>query len=235
MAGTTGVPDAISGPTPPWGNPDQGWGRGRLPAITMTHYAAEMYCRWLSSVTGKNYRLPTEAEWEYACRAGTEGPYFFDGDPRRFSGGGFLGLRKPDTAAINPYVNFAASSQGKPVPPGTLAPNPFGLLNMAGNVDEFCRDYYDPDILSGYPPGPVINPGGPSTGRERVIRGGSYRSTAAEVRSGARDQTRTEAWLKTDPQIPKSKWWYSDCTHVGFRVVCEFDSLTGNREIYLTK
>lgn len=74
--------DAISGPTPPFGFPDQGWGGGDRPAITMTHYAAETFCQWLSKKTGKTYRLPTEAEWEYAARGGTETPYFFTGNPK---------------------------------------------------------------------------------------------------------------------------------------------------------
>ena len=69
-----------------------------------------------------------------------------------------------------------------------------------------------------------INPKGPVKGQEHVIRGGSFRSDARDVRSAARDFTKTKAWLVTDPQMPKSIWWYSDCIDVGFRVVCEVDS-----------
>lgn len=220
--------DAISGATPPYGQPDQGWGRGKRPAISFSYHAAETYCKWLSSVTGKTYRLPTEAEWEYACKAGTETPYFFPGDPKKFERTGFKArISKNDTAVINSYVIYRENSPSKTQPPEKVKPNPFGLKNMAGNVAEFCSDWYQPDAYSKYQ-GVIKNPKGPSEGKEHVIRGGSYLSSAGSVRSAARDFTKTEAWLKTDPQMPKSIWWYSDCFNVGFRVVCEFDGKTGN-------
>jgi hypothetical protein len=75
----------------------------------------------------------------------------------------------------------------------------------------------------------VRDPKGPTEGTEHVIRGGSFLSSAGYVRSATRDYTKTAEWLKTDPQIPKSIWWYSDCFNVGLRVVCEFDVNTGNQ------
>jgi len=223
--------DAISGATPPYGQPDQGWGMGQRPAISFSHHAAETYCRWLSSVTGKNYRLPTEAEWEYACRAGSEGPYPFPGDPKKFEKTGLKAkLSKNDTTVINTYIIYQGNSPTKTQTPDRVKPNPFGLRNMAGNVAEFCSDWYKADAYADYDDG-ITDPKGPETGEEHVIRGGSFLSTADLVRSAARDYTRTESWLRTDPQMPKSMWWYSDCFHVGFRVVCEYDVKTGNYDI----
>lgn len=193
--------DAITGATPPYGKPDQNWGMGQRPAISMSYHAAETYCRWLSQVTGRHYRLPTEAEWEYACRAGTETPYFFEGDPARFEKKGLFGSRI-DTAIISTYVIYRGNSQSKTQEPDAVKANPWGLKNMSGNVAEFCSDIYEGTT-------------------EHVIRGGSYRDGAAGVRSAVRDHTRTDAWLKTDPQMPKSIWWYSDCFYVGFRVVLD--------------
>jgi formylglycine-generating enzyme required for sulfatase activity/nitrate/TMAO reductase-like tetraheme cytochrome c subunit len=219
--------DAITGPTPPYGSPDQGWGQGNRPAITMTHYAATVYCEWLSRKTGKKYRLPTEAEWEYAARGGTTTPYFFEGNPKDYSDKVFWNrIFGIDTTNINTYVIYKENSDGKTGYPSDVAPNPFGLKNMLGNVSEFCSDWYSPDIYEQYDNQSVKNPTGPLTGEEHVIRGGSYNQGAGEVRSASRDYTRTETWLKTDPQIPKSIWWYSDVSHVGFRVVCEFDENT---------
>ena len=217
--------DAISGATPPYGQPDQGWGMGQRPAISISFHAAETYCKWLSLVTGKTYRLPTEAEWEYACRAGSEQPYFFDGDPNKFKRTGLKAkLSKNDTTVINSYVIFRENSLLKTQTPDKVKPNPFGLKNMLGNVAEFCSDWYAENTYSFYPEGVIKDPKGPEIGEERVVRGGSFQNAADLLRSAARDHTRTDAWLKTDPQMPKSIWWYSDCFNVGFRVVCEFDS-----------
>ena len=220
--------DAISGATPPYGQPDKGWGKGQRPAMSFSFHAAETYCKWLSMVTGKTYRLPTEAEWEYACRASTTTPYFFPGDPKKFEKTGFWSkFSSNDTSVISSYVIYKANSQSKTQLPEKTGANAFGLKNMTGNVAEFCSDWYQPDAYSKYPSGMVKNPKGPESGTEHVIRGGTYLSTADVLRSAARDYTKTEAWLKTDPQIPKSIWWYSDCFYVGFRVVCEYDQKTG--------
>ena len=213
--------DAISGPTPPFGFPDQGWGSGERPAITMTHYAAETFCQWLSKKTGKKYRLPTEAEWEYAARGGSETPYFFAGNPKDFSDQGFW--RKffdAETDSISSYVIYAKNSGGRTQEPSAVKANPFGLKNMLGNVMEYCADKYNPE---GYgTDGDVVDPIC-TTGEEWVVRGGFYASDAADVRCAARSHTQHEAWLKTDPQQPKSIWWYSDVKGIGFRVVCEYD------------
>ena len=187
----------------------------------MSHYAAQTYCQWLSGKTGKKYRLPTEAEWEYACRAGSESPYFFEGDPKRFVKSGFRNrIFGVDTTNINGYTVYEMNSGGRTREPSTVRPNAFGLKNMIGNVFEYCSDWYAEDAYSrtGLK---VTDPVGPAEGAERVIRGGSYASDAASLRSAARASTEHEAWLRTDCQQPKSIWWYSDMKGIGFRVVCE--------------
>lgn len=214
-------PDAISGPTPPFGNPDQGWGSGDRPAITMSHYAAQTYCQWLSYMTGKKYRLPTEAEWEYACRAGSETPYFFEGNPKRFSSEGLRSrIFGPDTTHISSHAVYGLNSGGRTLEPDGVSANAFGLKNMIGNVYEYCSDWYAEDAYA-QTVEEVTDPRGPSSGTERVIRGGYYASDASDLRSAARAATDTEAWLRTDCQQPKSIWWFSDMKGIGFRVVCE--------------
>ncbi|RZT95487.1 formylglycine-generating enzyme required for sulfatase activity [Ancylomarina subtilis] len=195
--------DVISGATPPWGDPAQGWGMGHRPAISMTWQAANIYCRWLSKKTGKTYRLPTEAEWEYACRANSD-----------------LQDNWTDEEIANRII-FRDNSKGKTHLPEGMKANAFGLVNMLGNVKEFCSDWYadNPFENDSF----VVNPEGPETGTERVIKGGSYRSGKEDVRADYRESTQHDKWLRTDPQMPKSIWWYSDCRDVGFRLVCEWD------------
>ena len=213
--------DAVSGPTPPFGFPDQGWGMGERPAITMTHYAAETFCQWLSLKTGRHYRLPTEAEWEYAARGGTQGAYFFEGNPKKYSGKSFRSrLLGADTTMISRYIVYEGDSAGKTAEPSTVKANPWGLKNMLGNVMEYCSDYYAEDAYSKISDGQT-DPHGPQSGAEFVVRGGAYCDDAALVRCAARSHTLHDEWLRTDPQSPKSIWWYSDIKGIGFRVVCD--------------
>ena len=212
--------DAVTGPTPPFGFPDQGWGMGERPAITMTHYAAETFCQWLSLKTGKTYRLPTEAEWEYAARGGTDTPYFFEGDPKKYDPKGLRKLFGTDTTMIARYVVYDGNSPSRTQEPSAVKANPFGLKNMLGNVMEYCSDRYAEDAYAAIADG-ALDPKGPAEGDEFVVRGGSYAEGAGAVRCAARDHTRHDDWLRTDPQNPKSIWWYSDVKAIGFRVVCE--------------
>jgi formylglycine-generating enzyme required for sulfatase activity len=170
--------DAIARPTKPYGAPDRGFGHQGYPALSMTFHAAQEYCRWLSAKTGKKYRLPTEAEWEYACRAGE--------------------AEKISPASLDQRAWFWDNAEDKTHPVATKQPNKWGLHDMLGNAAEWVVG------LDGKP----------------VVAGGSYKYKAAQLHSGARAK-QMPMWNMTDPQMPKSKWWLSDATFVGFRVVCE--------------
>jgi formylglycine-generating enzyme required for sulfatase activity len=123
---------------------------------------------------------------------------------------------------ITRYIIYKANSQGKTQQPGQIEANSYGLKNMLGNAAEYCSDWYSPGAYSLRTNG-ITNPRGPESGEERVIRGGTFKSEVGSVRCASRDFTRTDAWLKTDPQMPKSIWWLSDCNDISFRVVCEFN------------
>ena len=122
--------DALTRPTPPYTDETFGFGRKGHPAINITHHAAVEYCRWLSAKTGKTYRLPTEAEWEYACRAGTETTYFF-GD---------------NSAGVGDYAWYMENSGARPHAGGQKKPSPWGLYDILGNLAEWCLDRYDKDL-----------------------------------------------------------------------------------------
>ena len=133
-----------------------------------------------------------------------------------------------DTAVIGRYIVYEGVSSSKTQEPSSVKANPFGLKNMLGNVMEYCADFYAEDAYSKIADG-ATDPKGPSTGEEYVVRGGSYSDDASKVRCAARDHTCHDEWLRTDPQNPKSIWWYSDIKGIGFRVVCEVpDNIRNN-------
>jgi formylglycine-generating enzyme required for sulfatase activity len=210
--------DAVSRPTPPYADETFGHGREGHPVICITHHAAMEYCRWLSARTGKDYRLPTEAEWEYAARAGTKTPYFFGDDP------GHLG----------DYAWFAGNAEDVTHEVGKKKPNPWGLYDIYGNVSEWCLDNYQRDIYSKFPlDKPTLSPVLIPDDRRfpHVARGGSWTEGAGQLRSAARRGS-DKTWIKRDPQRPQSIWWLTDAEFVGFRIVRpveEQDNLKGLR------
>ena len=202
-----GGADAITRPSPPYGDESFGFGKGQQPVINIQHHAAMEYCRWLSLKTGHTYRLPTEAEWEYAARAGAATAYAFGGDP----------------AKLDAYAWYTGNSGGHPHPVGQKTANRWGLHDLHGNVAEWTLDHYDPREYTRVAPfalGPVRLP----TDRRYpyVARGGSWDDPAPRLRSAAR-RASSEEWNRRDPQSPQSIWWHTDASFVGFRVVRAVD------------
>ncbi|NTW63339.1 MAG: formylglycine-generating enzyme family protein [Chlorobiaceae bacterium] len=145
-----------------------------LPVENVSWYDCQAFIQALNRKTGKTYRLPTEAEWEYACRAGTTTP---------FNTGGNLTTEQANYDGNNyPYHNNPKGQYlKKTVPVDRYAPNAWGLYNMHGNVWEWCSDWY-----GDYESGRVENPTGPISGSHRVLRGGSWRTDARNCRSAYR-------------------------------------------------
>ncbi len=133
---------------------DRGWGRSDRPVINVSWDDANDFCKWLSAKMGENVHLPTEAQWEYACRAGTTGDRYGD---------------------LDEIAWYEKNSKGKTHPVAQKKPNAFGLYDMLGNVWEWCNDYY-----GDYPTEAVANPTGPGTGSLRVCRGGSWVRVAGD-------------------------------------------------------
>jgi formylglycine-generating enzyme required for sulfatase activity len=208
--------DAVTRPTPPYADETFGHGREGNPVLCITQHAAMEYCRWLSAKTGKIYRLPTEAEWEWACRAGTTTAYSFGDDPEKLAD----------------YAWYDKNSEEVAHKVAQKKANPWGLLDMHGNVAEWCIDHYKDDYYKSLPIdkislGPVLLPD--DKRYSYVARGGSWIDPPAMCRSAARRGSKQD-WLKRDPQQPQSIWWMTDADYVGFRVVRpveEQDNLKG--------
>lgn len=194
--------DAVSGATTPYVEMSFGMGVEGYPAIGMTQLAAVKFCEWLSAMTGHFYRLPTEAEWEYACRAGSSTAYNF-------------GNNLDD---LESYAWFDQNSEEAYHKIGTKKPNTWGLYDMHGNVAEWTLDQYD-STAYGKRNSVTVNPlEKGTTVYPKVVRGGSWVDGPEKLRSAAR-QASSKTWKKRDPQMPKSKWWHTDAPFVGFRVV----------------
>jgi sulfatase modifying factor 1 len=202
--------DAVTSPTPLY-MPDHTYSAGDKPdqpAVTMTQFAARQYTKWLSGITGEQYRLPTEAEWEYAARAGTQTAYSFGND----------------AAQLDKYGWFADNADLATHPVGTKEPNPWGLYDIHGNAAEWTLDEYAADWYAKLAPGPVdavkaVN--WPTKLYPRTVRGGSWLDEAKLLRSAARQPSEEEDWKMSDPNLPLSPWWYTEepALGVGMRLV----------------
>jgi formylglycine-generating enzyme required for sulfatase activity len=197
------LPDAVSRPTLPYMPMNFDMGHDGYPAICMTQYAAKVYCKWLCAKTGRYYRLPTEAEWEYACRAGTTTAYSFGDDPGQ----------------LDDYAWWFDNSPDGYHKVGRKKPNPWGLYDVHGNVAEWVLDQHVRDYYRQRADGKVDGPFAvPTTEYPRVVRGGSWDDDPEQLRSAARRGS-NEKWKLGDPQLPQSIWYHTDALFLGFRVV----------------
>lgn len=201
--------DAVTCPTPLYDSSFT-YGPGeepRQPAVTMTQFAAKQYTKWLSGILNQQYRLPTEAEWEYAARAGTATAFSFGEDPQ----------------AIGEYAWTTDNADYQTHEVGTLKPNAWGLYDMHGNagewvLDQFLADHYA-SLKDGVSAADAI--AWPIKLFPRVIRGGSWLLSADECRSASRQPSDDPEWTLSDPNLPTSPWWFTEeaGTGVGFRIV----------------
>jgi formylglycine-generating enzyme required for sulfatase activity len=197
------IADGVTRPSPQYIDFSLGMGKeGGYPVNSMSQFAALMYCRWLYAKTGVFYRLPTEVEWEYACRAGSKTTYYF-GD---------------NVAELGKYAWYKDNSSNKFQKVGQKLPNAWGLYDMLGNVSEWTLDHYDEKALENITD--TANPAAaPNELRyPKALRGGAFSDDATELRTANRFKSEP-AWNRRDPQIPKSKWWLTEASFVGFRIV----------------
>ncbi|MGO8751456.1 MAG: formylglycine-generating enzyme family protein [Thermoguttaceae bacterium] len=155
------------------------------PVVNVSWNDAMAFCKWLSEKQGKTYRLPTEAEWEYACRAGTTTRFHSGDDPETLAK--VANVADATVKARFPYWNTTIKGSDGYVftsPVGKFKPNAFGLYDMHGNAWQWCADWYGEEY---YAKSPAGDPTGPDTGDERVRRGGSWDFWPLDSRSAHRD------------------------------------------------
>ena len=202
------VSDAVTRPTKPYVDMSFSMGKAGYPAIAMTQHSANKFCHWLSAKTGHFYRLPTEAEWEFACRAGSTNTFYF-GD---------------DATKLGDYAWFFDNSNDKYQRVGQKRPNAWGLYDMLGNVREWTLDQFAEDFYATSGKGAVaVDPWNKATmPYPHTSRGGSWYDDAESLRAAARIPSGRD-WKMTDPQLPKSRWWLSDAKWIGIRLVRPLD------------
>jgi formylglycine-generating enzyme required for sulfatase activity len=181
----------------------------KQPAVTMSQYAAKQYTKWLSGITSLYFRLPTEAEWEYACRAGTTTAYSFgDAADQLGEHGWYL-----DNSGERMHLV------------GKKKPNPWGLFDIHGNVSEWVIDEYTKDGYQRLKDKGVVTwqdtIAWPKKLYPRAIRGGGFEDDAAGCRSAARRKSDDDDWREEDPNFPQSPWWFTSqpALSVGFRLI----------------
>jgi len=205
------VADALAAPTLLWGLSPSHANRGKpgYPATSMTIYTAQAYCKWLTIMTGRYYRLPTEAEWEYACRTGTDSAYSFGNDAEN----------------INDFAWHFGNSNEQAQRVKQKKPNAWGLYDMHGNVAEWVLEQYAVDTYENRKPemfgapvrAPVVRISHMFS-RGHIARGGHFDDESSGLRS-ARRLPAEGKWNEDDPGFPNSIWWLTSAPFVGFRVV----------------
>ncbi|MGL6195242.1 MAG: formylglycine-generating enzyme family protein [Thermoguttaceae bacterium] len=204
--------DALAAPTPAYdigSISHDNAGKVGFPASGMTHYAAQLYCKWLTMLTGRYYRLPTEAEWEYACRAGTKTPYSFG----------------EDDSDIDDFAWHFENSDGVSKKVKQKKPNAWGLYDMHGNLAEWVLEQHDNATYTKRKPEMFGNPVAPPKGKYfgQVARGGSCEDDEKEALRSANRIKCVADWKKQDPMYPQSIWWMTDAPYIGFRIVRPLD------------
>ncbi|TRZ83465.1 MAG: formylglycine-generating enzyme family protein [Sediminibacterium sp.] len=197
--------DAITRPSPQYVDLSLGMGKeGGYPANSMSQRTAIMYCKWLYQKTKVFYRLPTEAEWEYACKAGTNTAYFFGNN----------------AADLDKYAWYEKNSENTFHKVGKKLANPWGLYDMLGNLTEWTMDHYDATAFEKINKEQLLI-AAIEAKYPKTLKGGSFIDSAIELRSSKRFHS-DPIWNRRDPQIPKSKWWLTEAKQVGIRLLRPF-------------